>query len=208
MNNFSEALWAHFKKCSLPLLQSFPHSLSRKSVFCSHTAVFVPALLISLIHPCVFVSSRPPLPSLSALSSICSSVICSKGLGVGYSEGRYGVWPQFSSQLLIYSHPALHCVWECAGSVCTVCVCLLLIILDDLPHLFLCRCLGTRRPQQRVWVSWISWVTLSQKRTTERRRYVLYSHKHTNMCVCCKQRQKQITGVEKIFGDCTQLVVY
>ena len=61
-------------------------------------------------------------PSVCSLLSLCSSVICSKGLRVGYSEGCYGVWPQFSTQLLIHSHPALHWVTDCMHVRVCVCV--------------------------------------------------------------------------------------
>lgn len=48
-------------------------------------------------------SHTSPLPSLlsvSVLSPLCTGVICSEGLRRGYSDGWYGVWPRFSTQLL------------------------------------------------------------------------------------------------------------
>lgn len=88
MNNFSGALEHILNKVRLkcgPLsLPSFhPFSLSLKNVFCSHnsSSFSPPSLLISLIRPCFFFSLPSPPPSV--LSSVCSSVICSKGLGVG-----------------------------------------------------------------------------------------------------------------------------
>lgn len=95
-------------------------SLSRKSALC--------VLALSLLHPSyvlVFPLVPSSAPLLSVPSSVCSSVIRSKGLRVGYSEACYGVWPPFSTQLLIYCYPAFHWVTDCmcVRSRVSVCAC-------------------------------------------------------------------------------------
>lgn len=172
----------NFKQGQIKVHSSKLHSiLSKGSVFHSHNSSFPIFLNISHMSLFFFSLSLPCSLSLSLFpSSFCASVICSKGLRVGYSVGCYGVWPQFSTQLLIYSHHALHWVSDC---ICVRLYASAFIILYDLPHLFAYRCSGTRRPQRWMWVSWISWVTPSLKSTIKRQRYMYCTVTSTQPCM-------------------------
>lgn len=105
----------------LPPSWSFsPFTLNEKCVLPSWL-IFSLSPLISLRHPC-FIFPHPLL-SVFAPSSACYSVRCSKGLRVGYSEGCYGVWPQFSTVTYLLSSFPLLSEWLCLYLRVCVSVC-------------------------------------------------------------------------------------
>lgn len=86
-------------------------------------SIFILYLVLSpsLSHPSCVLDFVPVV----FLSPLCSSVIYSRSLRVGYSERCYGLWPQFSTQLLISSHlPSAEwltvCVRVCRESLITL----------------------------------------------------------------------------------------
>lgn len=73
----------NFRQDRSALSRASLHSLSQGKVYSSLISLlFPPSPLISPVCPCCF-SVPPPLFPLSVLSSLCSSVIRSKGLRVG-----------------------------------------------------------------------------------------------------------------------------
>lgn len=166
---------ASFFPASLP---SFHHTFLRKTVFFFHNTS-VSLALISHIQTCVFLY---PFFSISVLSSVCSSVISSKGLGVGYTVVRcvmvcdLSFLHSYLSTLL----PALCWVSNACVYVCpSVCVFLHPQSLHCVTssHLSGCRCLVTRQPRRRTFVSWTSSLTLSQRSTTKNQRCVRKNYK-------------------------------
>lgn len=164
-------------------------SLSRLPSICSPGKVSPPPL-ISLLCPCFF----PLAPSLN------SSVIYSKSLRVGYSESCCVCDLSFLHTHLLWS--SLHWVNDCmcmrsCREYMYVCLFSLYCIIS--PHLFGCRCLGTRRPQHRMSVSWTSWVTPSLKSTTKSLRYVLYCYWWPNMHMCSHRKAKTNDSVKTLW---------
>lgn len=108
----------NFKQGQIKVHSPKPHHiLSKGKVYSTLITLLFPSFFkVFLICPCIFLFfHRPLLCYLSLFSpSLCSSVICSKGLRVGYSDGCYGVWPQFSTQFLIMlsTEWVTVCVWD------------------------------------------------------------------------------------------------
>lgn len=91
-------------KCTLPCVTLFSRRGKRH--------IPLSQLFSLLLYNMSQTSPLPSLLSVSVLSPLCTAVICSEGLGRGYSDGWYGVWPRFSTQLLT---AALR--WESDGRV-------------------------------------------------------------------------------------------
>lgn len=191
MHNFSGVL-ANSKqgqiKVQSPLSPSFPSIPSEWEVFSPFITLFPFSFDIPHMSLFFFPHTSSSAFSICALLSLhqCDLLLGPRG-GIQWGV-LWCVTLVFSTVTHLFSSCSplsdwLY-LWEYAASVC-VCVYFYLIILYDLLHLFGCRCLGTHPPQPRVWVSWISWVTPSQKSTTKSQRYTLYSRKHTNMPMSC-----------------------